>query len=182
VVLLAWGGRVPGGTGAGRGEDYPSRLAALAGWQVQNAGVPGDAARAARARIAAALTEAGPALAIIELGGNDFLQRRSGADVKEDLRAIIRSTRAAGAIPVLVSVPQVSVLAAATGRLRDSPIYAELAAEEQVLLIEDAFADVLSDAALRADPIHPNAEGYRILARRIADELGRAGLWVPPES
>lgn len=180
ATVLAFGDSVTYGTGAGRGEDYPSRLAALTGWQVRNAGIPGDTAREATARIADALAETGAALAIIELGGNDFLRRRAGADVKEDLRAIIRSTRAAGAIPVLVGVPQASVLGAATGRLRDSPIYAELAEEEQVLLIDGAFADVLSDAALRADPIHPNAEGYRILAGKIADALGRAGLWAPP--
>lgn len=179
AVVLAFGDSVTHGTGAGRGEDYPAQLAALTGWQVHNAGIPGDTAREATARIADALAETGAVLAIIELGGNDFLQRRAGADVKEDLRAIIKAARAAGAIPVLVSVPQASVLAAVAGRLSDSPIYAALADEEQVLLVEDAFADVLSDATLRADLIHPNAEGYRMLAARIADELERAGLFTP---
>jgi len=178
-IVLAFGDSVTYGTGAGRGEDYPSRLAELTGWQVRNAGVPGDTAREATARIADAIAETGAAIVIIELGGNDFLRRRSGADVKEDLRAIIRSVRDAGALPVLVSVPQLSVLGAVTGRLTDAPIYAELAAEERVLLVEDVFAEVLSDVALRADPIHPNAEGYRVLAARIAGELERAGLLAP---
>jgi acyl-CoA hydrolase len=178
AVVLAFGDSVTYGTGAARTEDYPTRLAALTGWRVHNAGIPGDTARAATSRIADALGETGAALAIIELGGNDFLRRRANADVKEDLRAIIRATRNAGAIPVLVSVPEISVVGALTGRLNDSPIYPALAEEEQVLLIEDAFADVLSDATLRTDPIHPNAEGYRVLATRIADELERVGLLV----
>ncbi|HEX6995227.1 MAG TPA: GDSL-type esterase/lipase family protein [Gammaproteobacteria bacterium] len=176
TVVLAFGDSVTYGTGARQGEDYPSRLAELTGWHVRNAGVPGDTAREATERIADAIADTGAAIAIIELGGNDFLQRRSAADVKEDLRTIVRSARDAGVLPVLVSVPQLSVLGAVTGRLSDSPIYAELAAEEGVLLIEDVFAGVLSDVALRSDPIHPNAEGYRVLAARIAEELERAGL------
>lgn len=176
TVVLAFGDSVTYGTGAGRGEDYPTRLAALSGWQVHNAGIPGDTARAATNRIADALASSNAVLAIIELGGNDFLRRRPSADVKEDLRTIIDTTRAAGAIPVLVAVPQSSVFGAVTGRLRDDPIYSALADEEDVLLIEDVFADVLSDARLRSDPIHPNAEGYRVLADRIADGLARAGL------
>jgi len=176
TVVLAFGDSVTYGTGAGRGEDYPSRLAELTGWQVRNAGVPGDTAQAATGRIADAIAETGAALVIIELGGNDFLRRRSAADVKEDLRTIIRRARDAGVLPVVVAVPQLSIFGAVTGRLTDSPIYAELSEEEQVLLIEDVFAEVLSDVSLRSDPIHPNAEGYRVLAAGIAEGLERAGL------
>src|SRR5690606_16799424 len=143
---------------------------------VVNAGIPGDTASAAIGRIEEALASARPAVVIIELGGNDFLRRRSAADVKEDLRAMIAAVRAAGALPLLVSVPELSVLGAVTGRLGDSGIYAELADEEDVLLIENVFARVLSDADLRADRIHPNAAGYRVIAERIAEELAEAGL------
>ena len=177
-VVLAFGDSVTYGTGASRGEDYPARLAALTGWQVMNAGIPGDTVIEAAARIADELADTRPALAIIELGGNDFLRRRSPAAVKEDLREIIVAVREAQAIPVLVGVPEVSVLAAVTGRLGDSPIYEALADEEGVLLIDGVFAGVLSDSALRADRIHPNAAGYRVLAEGIADELARAGLLI----
>jgi len=176
TVALAFGDSVTYGTGASRGEDYPSRLAAVTGWDVVNAGIPGDTASAAIGRIEEALASARPAVVIIELGGNDFLRRRSAADVKEDLRAMIAAVRAAGALPLLVSVPELSVLGAVTGRLGDSGIYAELADEEDVLLIENVFARVLSDADLRADRIHPNAAGYRVIAERIAEELAEAGL------
>ena len=178
AVVLAFGDSVTYGTGASRGEDYPSRLATLTGWQVVNAGIPGDTARAATARIADELAEARPAVAIIELGGNDFLRRRGADEIKEDLRSIITAVRAAGAIPVLVSVPELSVLGAVIGRLGDSPIYAALADEEDVLLIDEVFADVLSDDALRADRIHPNAAGYRLLAEHMVEDLARAGLLV----
>lgn len=176
AVVLAFGDSVTRGTGAARGDDFPSRLGALTGWDVINAGIPGDTAREATSRIDETLSEARPVLAIVELGGNDFLQRRPANEVKEDLRKIISAVRAADAIPVLVSVPELSVFAAVTGRLDDSPIYAALAAEEDVLLIDDVFADVLSDPDLRADRIHPNSAGYRVIAGQIVDELAAAGL------
>ena len=62
------------------------------------------------------------------------------------------------------------------GALSDSPVYADIAAEEGVILIPDVLADILSDAGLRADEIHPNAAGYRQLAEGIREELAARGL------
>ncbi|CAL94740.1 GDSL-type esterase/lipase family protein [Azoarcus olearius] len=175
-VVLAFGDSVTWGTGAARGEDYPTRLAALSGWRIENAGVPGDLAETARNRIDEALEEHAPRLVLVELGGNDFLRRRPEQDVAEDLRAILRSVKAAGAQPVLVAVPAFSPLAAATSGLKDALIYRRLADEEAVPLVGAVFADVLSDTKLRADPIHPNAQGYHRLAEGIAESLRDHGL------
>lgn len=62
------------------------------------------------------------------------------------------------------------------GMLPDAPIYAELAKEENVILIPEVFAKVLGDPDLKADPIHPNAAGYRKLAEGIAAGLTQSGL------
>lgn len=174
AVVLAFGDSVTHGTGAGSGEDYPARLAQRSGWRVVNAGIPGDTAAAAKSRIEAALQETNPAMVIVELGGNDFLRRRAEGEVKEDLRAILQAVKKSGATPVLVAVPQFAIVL--VGSLSDSAIYAELAKEEKVLLVEEVFSDVLSDASLRADRIHPNANGYRKLADGIATILSKAGL------
>lgn len=176
TVVLAFGDSVTHGTGASRGEDYPTRLARKSGWDIVNAGIPGDTARAAKSRIDGLLQENQPTLVIVELGGNDFLRRHATSEVKEDLRVILRAVKAAGALPVLVGVPELSVFRAGIGRLADAVIYAELAKEEEVLLVNDVFSSVLSDPSLRADQIHPNAEGYRMLAEGIASALSRAGL------
>lgn len=174
--VLAFGDSITFGTGAAVGDDYPHHLAARSGWQVHNAGIPGETAATARGRIDAAIAETRPALVIVEMGGNDFLRRRPEAAVKDDLRAIVASIRASGAQVVLVAVPKFSLLGAATGRLPDSPIYAELAKEEKLPLVAGVLAETLSDPALKADPIHPNADGYRKLADGIAEQLQRAGL------
>jgi len=175
-VVLAFGDSVTFGTGAAAGEDWPTRLAALTGWNILNAGIPGDTAANGRERIGALLDEHRPVLVIVEIGGNDFLKRRPQAAVKEDLRAILAAVRASGAQAVLVAVPELLLLGAVTRRPSDASIYAELGKEERVPVIADVFADVLGDAGLRADPIHPNAEGYRRMAAGLADGLRETGL------
>jgi acyl-CoA hydrolase len=174
-AVLAFGDSVTHGTGAAPGEDYPTRLAAITGWAIVNAGVPGDTAEAAKGRLAGALEQARPELVIVELGGNDFLRRRPEKQIKEDLRRILAQVRAANIPVVLVAVPRFSLIGAAVGALPDAELYEELAEEEKVPLVPKVFARILSDPGLKADQIHPNAEGYRQLAEGIADGLRRAG-------
>ncbi|MCB1705112.1 MAG: arylesterase [Halioglobus sp.] len=178
AVVLAFGDSVTHGVGAGAGEDYPSQLAALTGLRVVNAGVSGDTARAARSRLQPLLAREQPDLVIVELGGNDFLRKTSEQQVKAFLADIIGAARGAGAQVVLVSVPRLSLLRASVGALKDSAIYAELAAEEGVILVPDTFSQILSDSALRADEIHPNAQGYRVLADSIHAVMLDSGLLI----
>ncbi|HEX5388850.1 MAG TPA: GDSL-type esterase/lipase family protein [Burkholderiaceae bacterium] len=175
-TVLAFGDSVTHGTGAGPGEDWPTLLAAATGWQMVNAGVPGDTAQAAQARLPALLAQHRPALVVIEIGGNDFLRRRTAADVKADVRGLIQAAKASGAQTVLVAVPALSLMAAVAGRPSDAPLYAELAEEEQVALVPEVFSRVLGDAALRTDPVHPNAAGYREMAQGLHQRLKALGI------
>jgi len=178
--VVAFGDSVTHGVGAGHGEDYPARLAEISRWDIVNAGISGERADQATRRIDAVMAEYQPVLVLIELGGNDFLQRRSQQAVKSDLRHIIQQVRANGAIPVLIAVPELNPLRAASGMLKDAPLYAELAKEENIPLVASVFSDILSDSSLRADPIHPNADGYRRLAEGSARALSRYGLLSTP--
>ncbi len=176
TIVVAFGDSATRGVGAGPGEDWPSQLAERTGWRIVNAGVSGDTADEARGRIGEVLEEHRPRLVVVEIGGNDFLRRTPSAEVKEYVRDIVIVVKDAGAIPVLVGVPELSVFSAAVGNLSDSPIYEELAEEEGLLLIPDVFSDTLSDESLRDDRIHPNADGYRAMADEMADVLYEAGL------
>lgn len=175
-VVLAFGDSVTFGTGAAGEENYPSQLVSISGWQVANHGVPGDTAEGAKARIAAALDVTQPKLVIVEIGGNDFLRRHPEAQIKEDIRSILKAVKQAGVPVALVAAPRFSLLGAALGALPDAALYAELAKEEGVLLVPEVFAEVLSDPSLKSDQIHPNAAGYRKLAEGIAASLVKSGL------
>lgn len=174
--VLAFGDSVTFGTGAAPGEDYPTRLAAISGWNITNAGIPGDTAEAARGRIRAAIEQAQPALVIVELGGNDFLRRRPEGQIREDLRAILNEVRRANVPVVLVAVPRFSLIGAVVGGLPDAELYEALAEEEKVPLVPEVFGRILADPGLKADQIHPNAAGYRRLAEGIAASLRDAGF------
>ncbi|TXS96532.1 arylesterase [Parahaliea maris] len=176
AVVLAFGDSITHGTGAGSGQNYPTLLGQATGWEIINAGIPGDTAQAARERIEPLLSRHRPDLVIVELGGNDFLRRRNPAEVKVDLEAILSRVAAAGVPAVLVSVPQFSVLRATMGALNDSPIYRELADERDLLLIPDLLSDILSREEWKADPVHPNAAGYQALASGIHAALQGAGI------
>lgn len=177
--VLAIGDSVTFGTGAEAGRSYPQQLAQETGWHIHNYGIPGDTSAGVRDRVDAALAETGPALVLLEIGGNDFIRRVSAAEVQENIRATIRQIKAQGIPVVLIAVPQFSPLGVVFGQLPDAPLYAELAAEEAVALIPGVFAEVLADNRLKSDTIHPNGEGYAVMARGVREALGELGYFIP---
>ena len=175
AVVLALGDSITYGTGAAPGEDYPARLAALTGWQVVNAGIPGDIAAGGRERLPALLEEHHPRLVIVELGGNDFLRKTETRAVRSQLEAILTEIQAAAIPIVLIGVPRPSLSGVVMG-LNADPLYQELAKRYHVVFVEDGLAKVLSDNTLKSDQIHPNAQGYAQLAREVHAALVKSGL------
>lgn len=176
ATVLALGDSLTHGTGAAPAESYPSRLAELTGWQLINAGVPGDTTAQARERLAALLAEHRPRLVLLSIGGNDFLRQRPEAETRANLAAMLEAVAATGAQVVLVAVPRPAVMAALLRSLDDHPLYEALAAEHRVPLLAGGWAAVLSDPTLRADRVHANAAGYARFARELHAFLREAGL------
>lgn len=176
ATVLALGDSITFGTGATPDTSYPAVLARLTGWNVVNAGVPGNVSAQALERLPELLQEHRPALVLVSIGGNDFLRRLPEADTVTRLREICQQARASGAQVLLVAVPKPSLVGAVARSLDDHPLYATLAKELQLPLHADGWATVLSDPALRSDPIHANAQGYEKFARGLADTARAAGL------
>lgn len=176
ATVLALGDSITYGTGAAPETSYPAVLAQLTGWNVVNAGVPGDTSAGALARVPDLLQQHAPRLVLVSIGGNDFLRRLSPADTRANIRAICQQAVAAGAQVVLVGVPEASALAAAARSLSDHALYAELAGELKLPVHAGGWAKVLSDPSLRSDPIHANAQGYEAFARGLAERLRELGL------
>lgn len=177
-TVLALGDSLTSGVGATPDTAYPAVLQALTGWQVVNGGVSGDTTAQALARLPGLLQEHQPRLVIVSIGGNDFLRQMSAGAARATLGEISRTAQAAGAQVLLVAVPQVSLLAAGTGSLKDHPLYAELAGELKLPLHAEGWARVLSQSELRADTVHANAQGYRVFAEGLLPTLRQVG-WLP---
>lgn len=176
ATVLALGDSITFGTGAAPESSYPAVLAKLTGWNVVNAGVPGDTSAGALARLPALLQEHAPQLVLVSIGGNDFLRGMPLAETRSNVRAICQQAAAGGAQVLLVAIPAASAMAAAIRSLADHALYEELASELEVPLHAGGWATVLSDPALRADPIHANAAGYEAFARGLAGRLRELGL------
>lgn len=168
-VIVAFGDSLTYGTGATENESYPAVLAQLVGRQVVRAGVPGEVTAQGLRRLSSVIEEHRPRLVIVCLGGNDMLRKVADAEIKQNLRAIIRTIKERGIAVVLVGVPKPALLTSAP------EFYAELAREFGIPYEGKVVTSVLYSPDMKADPIHPNAKGYRRMAEVIAELLRKAG-------
>lgn len=169
AVVLAFGDSLTYGTGAREGESYPAQLERLIGRRVVGAGVPGEVTAQALARLPGMLDEHAPKLLLLCIGGNDFLRRLGNRQAESNVRAMVKLARSRGVEVLLIGTPEPGF------SVSPPEFYAAIAEEFRLPYEEDVIGEVLRDASLKADPIHPNARGYRIIAERIAGALKQSG-------
>ena len=168
-VIVAFGDSLTHGTGASSDTAYPAVLATLTGRTVINAGVPGDTTVTALQRLPAVLDAHKPRLVLLCLGGNDMLRKRPEAETENNLRLLVQTIRSSGAEVVLIGVPEPKLFGGAPD------FYARVAKDLRLPLEDEIFVEVLKDNRLKADPIHANAAGYRVVAERLNELLREAG-------
>ena len=169
AVILAFGDSLTAGTGATPETGYPAVLGHLSGRKVVNAGVPGEVTAAGLVRLPQLMEQEKPALVLLCLGGNDFLQRLDAAKAEENLRAMVRMVREHGAGVVLIGVPKLGFGLEVPGW------YEKIARDAGIPYEGKVLAQVLSDPTLKSDPIHPNASGYRKIAEALLKLLKKTG-------
>ena len=168
-VIVAFGDSLTFGTGASEQESYPLVLGSLLGRQVVRAGVPGEVTAQGLARLPQVIEEHRPKLVIVCLGGNDMLRRVKEAEIRSNLKAIVKTLKEQGIGVVLVGVPKPALI---TG---PAEFYAEIAKEFGIPYEERVVTSVLYAPDMKSDPIHPNAKGYRRMAEALAELLRKAG-------
>ncbi|MBU2886467.1 arylesterase [Gilvimarinus agarilyticus] len=169
ATILAFGDSLTRGTGAPPEQSYPAHLARLTGFEVINAGVPGEVSAEGLARLPEVLQQAQPDLIVLCHGGNDILRSLDKATMLNNLQAMIDIARDSHTPVVLVAVPKRSLL------LRAEPVYQQLADTNSLPLQASVVADVLGDSELRSDRVHPNGAGYQIIAEAVYQLLQDSG-------
>jgi len=169
AVVLAFGDSLTFGTGASEDESYPAQLEALIGRRVVRAGVPGEVTAQALARLPAALDEHAPRLLLLCIGGNDFLRRLGNQQAERNVRGMVQLARSRGIAVLLIGTPEPGFT------VSPPAFYAGIAKEFRLPYEGGIIGQVLKDASLKADPIHPNARGYRLIAERVAETLKSSG-------
>lgn len=131
------------------------------GARVVNASVSGDTTAGGRSRLPALLERHRPDIVILELGGNDALRGLPLTTTRDNLRAMIRASRDAGARVLLLGMDMPPNYGERY-RAEFRAVYADLAREEQTALVPFFLAGVadIPDAAryFQADRIHPNEQ------------------------
>ena len=126
-------------------------------YRILNASISGDTSRSARARLDDILKREHPAVAIIELGGNDGLRGIQPDEMHRNLAAIIERLQGIGARVVLVPMKMPPNYGPAFTE-KFEYVYTELANEYDVVLSRFLLDDIAEHADLMQDDgIHPTA-------------------------
>ncbi|MCK5003189.1 MAG: arylesterase [Gammaproteobacteria bacterium] len=169
AVILAFGDSLTYGTGTDKQLAYPAHLQKLLSKTVINAGVPGEVSKTGLNRLGSLLKRHRPELLILCHGGNDMLRHYNLKQTKDNLQKMINLAKASNTQVVLIGVPQFGVY------LSSADFYQKLADSNQIPLENTALSDILADARLKSDQIHPNAEGYALFAKKIHLILQQTG-------
>lgn len=125
---------------------------------VVNASISGETSAGGLARVDELLERHRPAVVVVELGGNDGLRGIALEQMRENLRAVLERSRAAGARTVLVQMRLPPNYGPDYVRRFEST-YAELAAQTGAVLAPFLLDGVAESAQLmQEDGIHPRQE------------------------
>ena len=164
-IILCFGDSLTSGTGAGDGMDYPSQLSRMVAKPVINAGVPGDTTARALKRLERDVLAKSPDIVLITLGGNDLKNGLAREVAFKNLKKIVESIQKSGA-RVIIGGLQFPLRDRGFGRG-----YAELADQTRAILIPNILEGIMGNPKLMSDPIHPNGNGYKIMAERFYEAM-----------
>ncbi len=159
--IVCFGDSITFGYGAEPGGDYPSALTKMTRIPVINAGIDGDTSTEAIKRIKSDVLDRDPLLVIVEFGGNDFLTKIPQEITLNNMREIIDKIQAQGAMVAVVDISTGMIL-----KEYHSAFY-NLAGEKGAIFIPPILSGIITNPRLKSDFIHPNADGYNVIAQRI---------------
>ena len=189
-AIVCFGDSLTEGFGASRpgsvdkSKSYPAFLQSKVNVNVVNAGISGDTTADSLARLEKDVISINPQMVIVILGGNDFLNRQSAANAKDNYKAIINRLKSenikvyfAGFIgdadweaEYLKMIPEFLVPDTLSRLNQYKDIYASLHSENpDIGYISNIWAGIgLSEMS---DLIHPNEKGYKKMAETIFTEI-----------
>lgn len=159
--IVCFGNSITYGQGAQPEGDYPSYLQKLLQTNVINAGASGDTTGGALFRLEKDVLAKDPYLVIVELGGNDFLQKIPKEKTIKNLEEIIVRIQERKAMVALCDVSSGFIM---SGYRKD---FRRLATKTGSLFIPRLLRGIVDNPSLKYDYIHPNEAGYRIVAQKV---------------
>jgi lysophospholipase L1-like esterase len=169
AIILSFGDSLTRGKGASEAQSYPAILQQLSGRQVVNAGINGELSEQGLRRLPELLDRHQPELLILCHGGNDILRQRDMQQLAHNLKEMIRHARDRNIPVIMLGVPRFGLF------LSTADVYRDVATSTGVIFVEDTITEVLGDSSLKSDTVHPNGDGYHIIAESIYSVLQDSG-------
>lgn len=170
-TIVAMGDSLTAGLGVSEQNSYPEQLKQLLAssglhFDVINSGVSGETSSGAKARVDWVL-KLKPDIVILETGANDGLRGIEPKLIEENIRSIIETLLARNVTVVLTGMQMVTNLGPDYLKAFNQ-IYPKLAADYPVTFMPFFLEDVAARPEFnQPDGIHPNGEGYSIVAENI---------------
>ena len=160
-TVICFGDSLTYGTGASPDTSYPAYLSRSITEQVINAGVPGNTTADALERLDRDVLAHDPKIVLITLGGNDLMRDVPRDEAFANLREIVDRIHDRGALAVVggIKVPLLDRGFAAA--------YRDLCRSSGCVLVPDILDGIMGNNALMSDRIHPNGDGYELMAERF---------------
>ena len=138
--------------------------------KVVNASISGDTTSGGRARLAALLARHRPSHVVIELGGNDALRGLPLAMTRDNLLAMARAAKAAGAKVLLVGMQLPPNYGARYGQ-DFAAVFGDVAKAEGAALVPFLLAGVAdapdAEKLFQPDRIHPTAAAHPTMLANV---------------
>jgi acyl-CoA thioesterase-1 len=133
--------------------------------EIVNLGKKGNTTGESVPRVKEEVLPLKPSLVIIQLGGNDVLQKVDPAETRANFQKMIDEVHQES-IPILL-------LGVRGGLMSDKfeDMFSELVSQNELAYVPDILDGILTSPGLRIDNIHPNKEGHILIADRVEPEL-----------
>lgn len=172
-TLLVLGDSLSAGYGINQGSGWVDLL--RYDWkdrhQIINGSISGDTTGGGLNRLPLLLEKFSPDYVLLELGGNDGLRGQPLSLMKNNLLAMIKLCRDAGAEPILFGMR----LPPNYGRRYSdafAAVYPQLSAQEKVVLIPFQLEELtVTEGMIQQDGLHPTAKAQPIIKQVIKDYL-----------
>ncbi len=159
--IICFGDSITKGKGVDSNQSYPAYLAKMTHYPVVNSGINGDITSEAIKRVQTDVLDREPLLVIIEFGGNDYLNKIPLEETVKNIEEMIKLIQAKGAMVALVDVSNILFM----GEYRQE--FNRLSKVYRTIFISRILDDIVANEKLKSDAIHPNAQGYKLIAYRV---------------
>lgn len=174
--ILVFGDSLSAGYGIARQDAWPSLLETRlkdSGYShvVVNASISGETTAGGRSRLPEAIRQHQPRIVIIELGANDGLRGLPLASMRDNLNAMIRTSKQAGARVMVVGM-RIPPNYGRDYTEKFAATFSELAKEHKTALVPFLFEGfALHAEAFQADRLHPTAASQPLMLETIWKQL-----------